>query len=87
VRNLLQRLEALEAQAGLDRQQCPEHWALVIPELPIDYRALLAPFSPDPEERAQYERDRQTQRCVKCGWEPIRIIVSEEWPHHGRMLE
>ena len=87
MRSLVQRLQRLEAHVGLDRQQCPEHGAVLIPELPIDYRALLARFSPDPAERARYEADRQAQRCGRCGWEPIRIIASEAWPNQGRGLE
>jgi hypothetical protein len=82
LRNRLRRLEGTTGQ-----QECHEHWAPVTPSLPIDYRALLAPFSPDPEERARYEAERLAQRCTMCGWEPTRIIVSEEWPSQERVLE
>jgi hypothetical protein len=85
--SLVQRIQCLEAQAGLDGQQCPEHWTITNPSLPIDYRAMLAPFSPDTEERVRYEAERQAQRCAKCGWEPIQILVSDELPDQGQVLE
>jgi hypothetical protein len=79
LRNRLRRLEGTTGQ-----QQCPEHWAPVTPALPVDYRALLAPFSPDPGERARYEAERQAQRCARCGWEPVQIVASADWPNQGR---
>jgi hypothetical protein len=83
--SLRARLRRLEGST--EQQECPEHWAPVIPPLPINWRALIAPVSPDLEERARYEADRQAQRCAKCGWEPIKIIVSEAWPNQERVLE
>ncbi len=80
---LCQRLPRREAAAGIDGQECREHWATSTPQLPIDYRKLLAPFSPDPEERAAYERDWQAQRCAVCGWEPIRIVATADWSNRA----
>jgi hypothetical protein len=83
--SLRDRLRRLEGKGK--QQQCPQHWEISLPELPIDYRALLAPFSPDSEERARYEAERQAQRCATCGWEPIQIVATADWPDQGRRIE
>jgi hypothetical protein len=83
--SLRARIHRLEGST--EQQECPEHWVISTPALPIDWRAVIAPCSPDPEERARYEAERQVQRCGRCGWEPVQIVASEAWPQQERVRE
>ncbi len=84
---LTTRLERLEQRGRGDI--CPEHEATRTTG-PIDWRALIRPFSPDPAERAAYHAEvdalEAAPPCPRCRWqdEPIfRVVCREEWGQYG----
>ena len=83
---LITRLDRLE-QRRPRPDTCPEH--LSDPRVPRSYRDGLAAFSPDPEERAQYNAEQDALEaqppCVRCGWRPVeafRIVYRPDWGQH-----
>jgi hypothetical protein len=83
--NLRDRLRRLEGTT--EQQQCPEHELQVDPPLPIDWRAALAPFSPDPAERAASRAvaERQAEPQAKAKREKAERKLSAAQVLGGRV--
>lgn len=81
---LARRVKALESRQS-DWPICPEHESSPLTPQPLDYRAALAAFSPDPEERAAYlaaqERKANAPPCPRCGRQEFVVVVRPSATH------
>lgn len=78
--SLSRRLARLEQRVPSGPAICPEHRRARLSDdfapRPGDWRKALLPFSPDPDDQAEYRerlaKDREP--CPRCGWVDDTII-------------